>query len=77
MTGPRIIETQEEAFAHEAAAAGQRARERARTEGATGARYTPDGWIAIRNGRLVGGPHRGTRGFLQASREAGTTEVIR
>lgn len=67
MNGPRIIE-QPTAIA---------TTPRARTEGRTGVRATASGWVAIQNGRLVGGPHRGSRGFLQATREAGTTDVIR
>lgn len=67
MPGPKIIEM----------SSFERSSRKAATEHATGVRSTPKGWIAIRAGRLVGGPHGGSRGFLQASREAGTREVLR
>lgn len=64
MPGPKIIET-----------APEPPRQR-RTERQTGVRPEADGsWTAIRNGRFVG-TFRGTRGFLAASRAAGSTERL-
>lgn len=62
--GPKIIEN---------APSFERARSRGRE---TGVRWSGGAWHAIRDGKLVGS-HRGSRGFLQASREAGSRTVLR